>query len=268
MNKVNKHKRGQLRPNQATENMEVHHASHHNHEKKDWKTYFWEFLMLFLAVFCGFMAEYQLEHKIENDREEVYIKSMIEDLQNDTTNLTSVIKTFKLIDKKLDTILMLYPKFSTGYNDTIYRNINAAYGYPDFIYSDRTMLQLKNSGAMRLIRNKKVADGIANYDSKVRDLIDIDINGVSIEFHRLRQLTRQLMNKEDLINDLKIKSKSQMENGNKNYLLSNNKALLGEFNNSLRDMKNVYQMIMRKETILNNDAKHLITLMKKEYELE
>lgn len=268
MNKVNKYKRGHLRPTQATENMEVHHNGHHNHEKKDWKTYFWEFLMLFLAVFCGFLAEYQLEHKIEGDREIVYIKSMIEDLQNDTTNLTSVIKEFKLIDKKLDTILMLYPKFSIGYNDTIYRNMSAAFGYPDFIYSDRTMLQLKNSGAMRLIRNKKVADGIANYDSKVRDLIDIDIDGVSFEFYRMRQLTRQLMDKEDLLNDLKIKSKTQIENGNKNYLLSNNKALLGEFNNSLRDIKNVYKMIMNKEIIINNEAKQLITLMKKEYELE
>ena len=48
-----------------TENMEVHHHthpdSHRDHGKKNWKTYFWEFLMLFLAVFCSFLAEYQLE---------------------------------------------------------------------------------------------------------------------------------------------------------------------------------------------------------------
>jgi len=48
--------------------MEVHHHAHHDHGKKNWKSYFWEFLMLFLAVFVGFMAEYQLEHKIEKDR--------------------------------------------------------------------------------------------------------------------------------------------------------------------------------------------------------
>jgi hypothetical protein len=31
--------------------MEVH-AHSHSHGKKNWKAYFWEFLMLFLAVFC------------------------------------------------------------------------------------------------------------------------------------------------------------------------------------------------------------------------
>ncbi len=50
------------------ENMEVHHHGH-VHEKKKWKEYVFQFLMLFLAVFCGFLAEYQLEHVIENSRE-------------------------------------------------------------------------------------------------------------------------------------------------------------------------------------------------------
>src|SRR4051812_485175 len=62
-------------PIQETENMEVHHHAHHG-GKKNWKSYFWEFLMLFLAVFCGFLAEYQLEHKIERDREEQFVKSL------------------------------------------------------------------------------------------------------------------------------------------------------------------------------------------------
>ena len=47
-------------PKQATETMEVHHHGH-VHEKKKWKEYLFQFLMLFLAVFCGFLAEYQLE---------------------------------------------------------------------------------------------------------------------------------------------------------------------------------------------------------------
>lgn len=40
-------------PAQQTENMEVHHHAHHN-GKKNWKSYFWEFLMLFLAVTLSF----------------------------------------------------------------------------------------------------------------------------------------------------------------------------------------------------------------------
>ena len=61
------------------ENMEVHTHSHATHGKKNWRDYFWEFLMLFLAVFCGFLAEYQLEHKIEKDRELQFIISLTTD---------------------------------------------------------------------------------------------------------------------------------------------------------------------------------------------
>lgn len=55
-----------IHPKSDTEEMEVHHHTHHEHGKRNWKSYFWEFLMLFLAVFCGFLAEYQLEHTIEH----------------------------------------------------------------------------------------------------------------------------------------------------------------------------------------------------------
>jgi hypothetical protein len=71
-----------INPNQESENMEVHHHAHDPaapHHKKNWKSYFWEFLMLFLAVFCGFLAEYQLEHKIERDRGKQYTYSFYED---------------------------------------------------------------------------------------------------------------------------------------------------------------------------------------------
>ena len=71
--------------------MEVHHHTGHG-GKKSWKAYAWEFLMLFLAVFCGFLAEYQLEHLVERDREKVYIRSMIEDLAADTTNLATQVR--------------------------------------------------------------------------------------------------------------------------------------------------------------------------------
>ena len=73
--------------NQETENMEVHHHSHSSHGKKNWKSYFWEFLMLFLAVFCGSLAEYQLEHKIERDREKEYVESMIANMKDDASKI-------------------------------------------------------------------------------------------------------------------------------------------------------------------------------------
>ena len=76
--------------------MEVHHHAHDPaapHHKKNWKSYFWEFLILFLAVFCGFFAEYKLEHTIEHQRDKRYMKSMVEDLKKDSAFLALSIET-------------------------------------------------------------------------------------------------------------------------------------------------------------------------------
>jgi hypothetical protein len=48
--------------------MEVHHHPNLHHEKKPWKEYFLEFLMIFLAVTMGFFAESLREHINERDR--------------------------------------------------------------------------------------------------------------------------------------------------------------------------------------------------------
>ena len=77
-------------PNQENKNMEVHHHAHHE-GKKNWKSYFWEFLMLFLAVFCGFLAENFREHQVEKDRERVYVQSLIKDYAYDTLQFQNTI---------------------------------------------------------------------------------------------------------------------------------------------------------------------------------
>src|SRR5262245_18895766 len=126
--------------------MEVHHHAHT--ERKKWTHYFWEFLMLFLAVFCGFLAELQLEHKIEKNREREYISSMIEDLEKDTTSFNFVIKSFANIRDRFDTVVNGFDSGITNYSSRRTYNfiLTAKGGYPDFIYTDRTLQQLKNSG--------------------------------------------------------------------------------------------------------------------------
>ena len=71
--------------------MEVHH--HPQVEKKNFKEYFPEFLMIFLAVTMGFFAESIREHLADNSKEKQYIKSMIADLKNDTAMLRDMIDT-------------------------------------------------------------------------------------------------------------------------------------------------------------------------------
>ncbi|HSN09540.1 MAG TPA: hypothetical protein VLS85_10895, partial [Hanamia sp.] len=63
--------------------MEVHHHPHI--EKKGFKEYFLEFLMIFLAVTMGFFAENIRESIKDKKQLNEYIESMVNDLQSDTS---------------------------------------------------------------------------------------------------------------------------------------------------------------------------------------
>jgi len=74
-----------------TETMEVHKHPHHVTHKKKWIEYFLEFLMIFSAVTLGFYAENIREHASDTAREKEYMRSMVEDLKQDTSNCHKVI---------------------------------------------------------------------------------------------------------------------------------------------------------------------------------
>src|SRR6187401_773298 len=149
--------------------MEVH-AHSHSHGKKTWKNYFWEFLMLFLAVFCGFLAENEREHMVEHKREKEYMRSMVDDLHKDSSAIDLWIKRLELNQKNIDSAIKMYSRLKkitdadvleigrAGSNGLI--NIG-------LVFTDRTTSQLKNSGSMRLIRNKTVADSLIEYWSRI-----------------------------------------------------------------------------------------------------
>ncbi|MCY7408660.1 MAG: hypothetical protein LH473_00160, partial [Chitinophagales bacterium] len=154
------------------EDMEVHHHSHESHGNppagragKNWKSYFWEFLMLFLAVFCGFLAEYQLEHKIEKDREKQFMQSLVEDLKSDIVSITS-------LNQWRDTRLEMSDSLTNALiENNQLQNGSAVYYWGRsisrrgvFFSAEGTIQQLKNSGGLRLIRKQSIADIIIAYD--------------------------------------------------------------------------------------------------------
>jgi hypothetical protein len=149
-----------LTPHPST--MEVHHHGH-VHEKKKWKEYLFQFLMLFLAVFCGFLAEYQLEQTIERHREKDYIKSFTEDLQADLEQIARIIPSLKRQKLGLDTLN--YDLHNSQVNTaTLYYYARLSTRPVSFLPSDRTIIQLKNSGGFRLITNKQSVDSIMAYE--------------------------------------------------------------------------------------------------------
>jgi hypothetical protein len=144
--------------------MEVHAHSHT--ERKKWTHYLWEFLMLFLAVTLGFLVENIREHYIENQRERQYIKSFYEDLTLDENDFQLNIIFLRDQIEQADTLQKLMLNINTRQPaNRIYMYLrgiersSAGRLYPN----DRTIVQLRNAGGMRLIKNKSVSDSMVGY---------------------------------------------------------------------------------------------------------
>jgi hypothetical protein len=76
--------------------MEVHHP---HVEKKRFKEYFLEFIMIFLAVTMGFFAETIRENVTEHRRAKEFAESMVQDLREDTAQLRSYSEYFDFCSK-------------------------------------------------------------------------------------------------------------------------------------------------------------------------
>jgi hypothetical protein len=152
--------------------MEIHHHAYPevSGRRKKWSHYFWEFLMLFLAVFCGFLAENQREHYVEHQREKQFIRSLAQDLKTDIIQSSETLKKLELTKQATDSIIALLRSPGIAENSNkLYRLWSGNIGFADFFSNDRTIQQLKNGGALRLIRKKAVSDSIMQYDRVVRD---------------------------------------------------------------------------------------------------
>jgi hypothetical protein len=149
--------------------METHpYHLHFAPGKKIWH-YFFEFLMLFLAVFCGFIAENWREQLRDHRREKEFIRSIVEDIKSDTLQSNKTLLQLKKIKSGIDSVLILLssPEIYSNSNDA-YRLWTQNMGLEVFVSNDRTIQQLKNSGELRLIRNKAVSDRIMNYDQMLK----------------------------------------------------------------------------------------------------
>jgi hypothetical protein len=178
--------------------MEVHHHAHlasgetHTARKK-WTHYFWEFLMLFLAVFCGFLAEYQLEHTIEHNREKEFMRSLAEDLETDTLELNRAVVKADTVAVYSDSVLIFLAAYKISKQVPFrFATLVRKAGQNQFlINTDRTSSQLKNSGAMRLIRKKRVSDFILNYWKQI-DVTNISLNRYMVYRNAGRELVFKL----------------------------------------------------------------------------
>ena len=247
--------------------MEVHHHSHTS--RKKWTHYFWEFLMLFFAVFAGFMAENQREHFVEHQREKQFIRSLVRDIETDTARINELIMGRDLRHQRLDSLLFLLNNDSASYYSreiyylavTIPR-INLFQLTP----SDGTMQQLKNSGALRLIRSRITLDSLLKYDAAVRSLVRLDEQEQSIV-----NIQREMAPK--IFNGIELSKFSDTENlpirlNHTPPLEPNYRNSLNEFNYRIVSVINVNKGYKREVRKIFKQAVNLLNVLKTEYHVK
>jgi hypothetical protein len=247
--------------------MEVHHHTHT--PRKKWTHYFWEFLMLFLAVTLGFFVENQREHYIEHKRERQYMITMAEDLKSDTAQLNRTIAYKRTREKMLDSLIMHfsmgdYKKFG---NDIYYyaRNVTR----PEYFSpNDRTIQQLKNSGALRLIRKLAVSDSIMLYDQHVRYLSTLNEDERSIR-DSFRELIGSVFDGRVFYSQIDSVDFSNYKRpkGNPSLLLED-AASINKVISTAQYLKSVTRGVRNRQERIKASAVQLLSFLQKEYKLK
>jgi hypothetical protein len=162
-----------LTSNQINKEMEVHH--HPKVEKKNFKEYLLEFIMIFLAVTMGFIAENIREGISEHSRGREFAQSMVQDLEADTAQLHIYKFYFEYATNNVDTLMQLLqvsdPKDIPSGKLYWYGLFGGAHG--NFVPNDATFQEMKSSGSLRFFE-RKIETDVAKYDRLCRFLQNIE----------------------------------------------------------------------------------------------
>ena len=248
--------------------MEVHHHAHT--ARKKWTHYFWEFLMLFLAVTLGFLVENQREHYIEHQREKQFIRSLFNDIKSDTANIAKIISARSAKERMLDSLSFFMNSsrpidfVKQIYPYAIYVGRTLPYR---FLPNDGTMQQLKNSGALRLIRNRAVVDSISKYDINVRNILgQYAVEENQIEHYRTAasKIFDALIFMQ-MIDENAVVFRPPPDNTSFQPFTSRE---LAEWNYRIYGLNGINKANRRDLRLLLNQATALLNILKEEYHLE
>jgi hypothetical protein len=248
-------------------NMEVHHHPHV--EKKNFKEYFLEFVMIFIAVTLGFFAESYRENIVNKEKERHYMESIVSDLQKDTAEVNNLISLQNYAVKKMDSALRIPAERLTNIEaqDSFYHHFIYFYTW-DFIFlqHDNTISQLKNAGGFSVIKDKDVIDNIGelqlNYDNYVKALGIIYFN----YYNKVVELGAQLMDMPEppsAFNDTLFETYPH----NVEVFTQYNRPLLRQLYSWIRNEKGTLAFYMKTEMQYRNSAVAIINLIQKQYNI-
>jgi hypothetical protein len=251
--------------------MEVHHHPHV--EKKNFKEYFLEFLMIFLAVTLGFFAENIREHINESAQGKQYIQSLVEDLESDTARMNDIIQFDEVKITALNSMYQCYDTVTNNLKATScigelikYSKVNRP-----FILNDRTITQLANAGGYRLLK-KEDADSILAYERMYKNDYDFETTIYQEAQNNVRNTLNELANFKVVSPIETVSSLSGVDSGSSSLngwlLFSDNKELLNKWFNQLQ----LYLRVTKAQSILLNrlqaKAANLIIFYKSKHRLK
>ncbi|MFI5185717.1 MAG: hypothetical protein ACHQF0_03280 [Chitinophagales bacterium] len=250
--------------------MEVHHHPHV--EKKRFKEYFFEFIMIFLAVTLGFFAENIRENISDKRQVNQYAQSMLRDLKTDL----EMYHTYDSLNLSYCAIV-----------DTIFNGLENGNGEMGKVYylarkltmmgsfvpgiNAKTYSQMTSTGGFRLIKHQAIADSIALYYQLVKS------------FDNWADLQRQRINDLITTNDKVFNArgfffvyKSVEHNVDPQEIIRQNKFPLiskdpRDINVVLMHHQYFYgflKLMNRRSDVASAEARRLINLLKKEYSID
>jgi hypothetical protein len=248
--------------------MEVHHHPHV--EKKKFIEYLLEGCMIFLAVSMGFIAENIREYTIEKEHEKQYMKSFYEDMGHDEAALDNMLEMVQQEINASFSLEKLLKKADTKspaneiYVD--FRTIRRQLGIHIFA-TDRTILQLTNSGGMRLLHNKQITDSLLDYYRDI-ELIAALQNFSLGQKDKLRDTFSPLIDSEDWDKVIAEGTDEIINPKETLHLRSTNSEVINSCLLFVSDIKGVHTNIKHKVISLKDKAARLKKSIEQSYRID
>ena len=167
-----------------TEQMEVHHHPDLHHEKKPWKEYLLEGLMIFFAVFMGFIAENIREGIDNNEHARQLTSQLVRDLKANVIQLDQIDSAETVIVKANDSLFnLLQQPLAKADTKKIQKLIIDSHNMWPFHPSLGAIGAIKNELHLKQFSNSEIIDYIATYEGHI-DLLRT-AQDVNMQYQRI-----------------------------------------------------------------------------------
>ena len=241
--------------------MEVHH--HPEVEKKTFKEYLLEGLMIFIAVMMGFIAENIRENITNNEHARQLTSQLVQDLKADTARLNRIFEKQTQILKANDSLFnLLQQPLATADLKKIQQLIISSHNLWTFHPSGGAIGAIKNEMHLKQFSESKIVNHIAAYETDIE--LTHTVQDIYLQYQRtmLDPFLRQHFTPGNLYAAFNKKPPvdAQMRNLTQADLtqLAADMVLIRVVSDELvRDNRGLYQ-----------DGEKLLDYVKKEYDLE